>query len=161
MTSASSLYLFSFERAHSDPLAFIPLGVRFYLDRCGLRLSLAQWQGLPEADRAQLASVEPALDDASAAAFAALIDRCFSTSGSASSTDPVERQDPEGADLLAPAAVPETVVSQAAQHGIAGPTQTAWAGLSTGQRYALAKLARKARRSDDFALAMREFGIAG
>jgi hypothetical protein len=155
MTFAANPYLFSFERAHSDPLAFIPLGVRFYLDRCGLRLALAQWQALPEPQRARLASVEPAFDDAHASAFEALLTTVIAEG----SGDPIEKQAPESADELAPGAVPESVVSQAAQHGVVGPSQQAWAALSVGQRYALAKLARKARRSDDFASAMKEFGI--
>ena len=155
MTFASSPYLFSFERAHSDPLAFIPLGVRFYLDRCGLRLSLAQWQALPEAQRARLASVEPAFDPARAAVFEVALTEAVTAHG----VGPVERQDRESEDELAPEHVPGSVVSQAAQHGVDGLSQPAWAALSVGQRYALAKLARKARRSDDFAAAMTEFGI--
>lgn len=155
MNSASTPYLFSFERAHSDPLAFIPLGVRFYLDRRGLRLSLLQWQAMPESDRARLASIEPAFDDARASEFEALLVR----SVEAVSEDAVERQAPEGDEALAPDAVPASVVSQAAQHGVDGPSQPIWRALSVGQRYALTKLARKARRSDDFASAMTEFGI--
>ena len=155
MNFASTPYLFSFERAHSDPLAFIPLGVRFYLDRCGVRLSLLQWQALPEPDRARLASVEPEFDDGRASAFEALL----INSVEAVSEDALERQSPEDADALAPDAVPASVVSQAAQHGVDGPSQQAWRALTVGQRYALAKLARKARRSDDFASAMAEFGI--
>ncbi|HTJ94510.1 MAG TPA: nitrate reductase associated protein [Pararobbsia sp.] len=155
MNFASSPCLFSFERAHTDPLAFIPLGVRFYLDRCGLRLSLAQWQWLPEASRARLASIEPALGETSASAFGALLTALMADAPGG----PIERQTPEGADMLAPDRVPDAVVSQAAQHGVDGPSQQAWTALSVGQRYALAKLARKARRSDDFAAAMAEFGI--
>lgn len=155
MSSAPSPYLFSFERAHTEPLAFIPLGVRFYLDRCGLRLSLAQWQALPEADRAALASVEPAFDETRADAFAAQLEASLARA----SAGPVEQQTPEPSEALAPEPVPETVVAQAAQHGVTGPSQSAWARLSVGQRYALTKLARKARRSDDFAAAMNEFGL--
>ncbi len=155
MHSAANPYLFSFERAHSDPLAYIPLGVRFWLDRCGLRLTLAQWQALPEEDRVQLASAEPAFDEAHADAFAHLLDACVMRVGAGE----LECQVPETPQELTPGPVPDAVVSQAAQHGVDGPSQQAWEALSVGQRYALAKLARKARRSEDFAAAMAEFGI--
>jgi hypothetical protein len=157
MTFASSPYLFSFERAHSDPLAFIPLGVRFYLDLCGMRLTLAQWQALPEPRRAQLASLEPEFDAAKSSAFESLLTAAIADIAGGV----IERQAPEGADELAPGDVPESVISQAAQHGVDSRSLKAWSGLSVGQRYALTKLARKARRSDDFAAAMTEFGIKG
>ncbi|RKP58917.1 nitrate reductase associated protein [Pararobbsia silviterrae] len=155
MTYASSLYLFAFERAQPEPLAFMPLGVRFYLDRCGYRLSLAQWQALPEGDRATLARIEPAFDEASATAFARVLEPCVSHA----SIGPVETQACEDVETLAPAAVPDTVIAQAAQHGVDDIAQQAWSALTIGQRYALAKLARKARRSEDFGAAMTEFGL--
>ncbi|MEJ0002647.1 MAG: nitrate reductase associated protein [Pararobbsia sp.] len=156
MTSAPTPFLFSFEAAQAEPLAFIPLGVRFYLDRCGARLSLAQWQALPEADRAALASFEPALDEGAAWACEALLE----TLSQRHPIGTIERQPPSPVDELAPPVVPATVVSQAAQHGIDGPAQAPWDQLSVARRYALTKLARKARRSDDFAAAAREFGLA-
>lgn len=156
MTFAFQPFLFGFEAAQAEPLAFIPLGVRFYLDRCGARLSLAQWQTLPEDARASLAALEPALDDASARAFEDLLDLHARTHG----VGAVERQPAATTDELAPRKVPDSVVSQAAQHGLSGPSQSAWDGLSVARRYALAKLARKARRSDDFAAASREFGLS-
>jgi hypothetical protein len=155
MTFAFQPFLFAFEAAQAEPLAFIPLGVRFYLDRCGARLSLAQWQTLPEAARASLAALEPSHDDASARAFEDMLDRHVRTYGAGA----VERQPPATPEELSPRTVPESVLSQAALHGLSGPSQSAWDGLSVARRYALAKLARKARRSDDFAAASREFGL--
>jgi hypothetical protein len=155
MTFASRPYLFSFETAHAEPLAFIPLGVRFYLDRCGLRLSLAQWQALPEAARASLASPEPVLDGGAAQAFEALLEAHVGAHGGGA----VERQSPAAADELSPPVLPGSVISQAALHGLDGFSQAAWDRLSVAQRYALTKLARKARRSDDFAAAAHEFGL--
>jgi hypothetical protein len=156
MTFAFQPFLFGFEAAQAEPLAFIPLGARFYLDRCGARLSLAQWQSLPEAARASLAALEPALDDASARAFEDLLDRHARTHG----VGAVERQPPATPEELSPRVVPESVLSQAALHGLPGPSQSAWDCLSVARRYALAKLARKARRSDDFAAAASEFGLS-
>ena len=69
-------------------------------------------------------------------------------------------QPPATPEELCPRTLPESVLSQAAQHGLSGPSQSAWDGLSVARRYALAKLARKARRSDDFAAASSEFGLS-
>lgn len=48
--------LFEFERISSENFAYIPLCVRFHLDRTGLRISLDEWQQLPLDDRIALSS---------------------------------------------------------------------------------------------------------
>ena len=55
--------LFDFEVESSEDLTYIPMAVRFNLDRFGLRISLAQWQMLPKEDRKLLARF-PVEDDA-------------------------------------------------------------------------------------------------
>lgn len=47
--------LFDFELDSSENLTYIPMIVRFNLDRFGLRISLEQWQLLPLEDRKLLA----------------------------------------------------------------------------------------------------------
>lgn len=54
---------FGFEVESSDNLRFIPLAVRFNLDRFGMRITLDQWQQLPYDDRVLLARF-PVEDDA-------------------------------------------------------------------------------------------------
>src|ERR1700738_4968335 len=56
-------FLFDFEVLSSEDFKFIPMSVRFNLDRFGLRISLAQWQMLPYVDRVLLARF-PVDDDA-------------------------------------------------------------------------------------------------
>ncbi len=64
--------LFHYEVESSEDLTFIPMCVRFNLDRFGLRISLAQWQLLPYEDRRLLArfpvdedtEIEPNFDHA-------------------------------------------------------------------------------------------------
>ena len=64
--------LFRFEVDSSENLTYIPMCVRFNLDRFGLRISLAQWQLLPYEDRRLLAcfpvdedtQIEPNFDHA-------------------------------------------------------------------------------------------------
>src|ERR1700761_9767431 len=64
--------LFDFEVASSENFTFIPMSVRFNLDRFGLRITLEQWQQLPLEDRKLLArfpvdedtQIEPNFDHA-------------------------------------------------------------------------------------------------
>jgi hypothetical protein len=54
--------LFDFEIVSSENLTYIPMCVRFNLDRCGLHLTLDQWQVLPLADRVALVQMPLALE---------------------------------------------------------------------------------------------------
>jgi len=56
--------LFDFEIVSSENLTYIPMCVRFNLDRCGLHLTLDQWQALPHADRVALVQMPLALERA-------------------------------------------------------------------------------------------------
>ena len=64
--------LFNFEVESSENFTYIPMSVRFNLDRFGLRISLDQWQLLPIEDRKLLArfpvdedaQIEPNFDHA-------------------------------------------------------------------------------------------------
>jgi len=61
--------LFDFEIVSSENLTFIPMCVRFNLDRCGLHLTLEQWQALPHADRVALVQMPLALEGAHEVGF--------------------------------------------------------------------------------------------
>jgi hypothetical protein len=50
--------LFAFEREEFSNLNWIPMLIRYRLDRCGLKLSLKGWQKLPFAERARLLELE-------------------------------------------------------------------------------------------------------
>ncbi|MGA7815113.1 nitrate reductase associated protein, partial [Caballeronia sp.] len=54
--------LFRFEIESSENLRFIPLAVRFNLDRFGRRITLDQWQQLPLDDRELLARFPVEID---------------------------------------------------------------------------------------------------
>ncbi len=64
--------LFNFEVESSENFTYIPMSVRFNLDRFGLRITLEQWQLLPLEDRKLLArfpveedaEIEPNFDHA-------------------------------------------------------------------------------------------------
>lgn len=151
--------LFDFEVASSENLTFIPMAVRFNLDRAGRRISLAQWQRLPHEDRRLLARF-PVDDDASAEFAHALGEMLRTHMG-----EGLESFAESFAPDLAPAwrdvqKVPAGVLHQAQLAGVAAPGVDQWARLAPFPRYVLAKLSRKREPNHDFMPALREFGLA-
>lgn len=149
--------LFQFEVASSEDLTYIPMSVRFNLDRFGLRISLAQWQMLPYEDRKLLArfpveedaQIEPNFDHA-----------LFEMLRTHANVEP-EWFTPDAAPAWRETgAVPEGVLNQASLAGLAAPGIEQWAQLAPFKRYVLAKLSRKPEGNHDFLPAMREFGLA-
>jgi hypothetical protein len=149
--------LFRFEVESSENFTYIPMCVRFNLDRFGLRISLAQWQLLPLEDRRLLArfpvdedvSTEPNFDHA-----------LFEMLRTHANVEPewfAPEEAPAWRDL---SAVPGAIAHQAAMASLAAPGVDAWARLAPFQRYVLTKLARKPESNHDFAPAMHEFGLA-
>ena len=149
--------LFGFEVASSENLTFIPMSVRFNLDRFGLRISLAQWQLLPYEDRRLLACfpvgedtrIEPNFDHA-----------LFEMLRTHANVEPEWFSPDESPAWRDIAAVPEGVSRQAALAALPVPDVAQWAQLSPFKRYVLAKLSRKPEANHDFVPAMREFGLA-
>ncbi|SDV48155.1 nitrate reductase associated protein [Chitinasiproducens palmae] len=156
--------MFDFEVPSCDGLAFIPLSVRYHLDAGDRRISLAQWQALPMADRERLSDFpvpEAGHDAAATADCVACLDRALAAAGSAPALDEQSTASGTGVPGLgedAPAA-PESVCRQAALHGMAPPDEAAWRRLGRFQRYALLKLSRKDKPNHDFRAAMQEFGL--
>jgi hypothetical protein len=142
----------------SDNLRFIPLAVRFNLDRFGMRISLDQWQMLPHDDRVLLARF-PIEDEAGLEKnFDLALEEMLKTHANAAP----EKVEPDIDPVWAHAdAVPETVIRQSSLCGLSAPSLSKWAELERFQRYALAKLSRNTDKvNHDFLPAMREFGLA-
>ena len=148
--------LFDFERVSSENLTYMPMSVRFNLDRFGLRISLAQWQLLPHADRALLAQfpvdedaqIEPNFDHA-----------LFEMMRTHANVEP-EWFTPEGEPAWRnSAAVPDGLLTHCRLAGVSAPSLDRWAQLDPFKRYVLTKLTRKSEASHDFLPAMREFGL--
>jgi hypothetical protein len=137
--------LFDFEVESSEDLTYIPMAVRFNLDRFGLRVSLAQWQMLPHEDRKLLArfpveedaAIEPNFDHA-----------LFEMLRTHANVEP---------DWF----TPEDALHQASLASLHAPSADQWAQLDPFKRYVLAKLSRKPEANHDFVPAMKEFGLAG
>ncbi|MBN3724304.1 nitrate reductase associated protein [Burkholderia sp. Ac-20379] len=160
--------LFGFEIHSSEDFTYIPMIVRFHLDRCGLRISLDQWQQLPLDDRKRLARFpaaagadpdmtpdreNPEID----AGFGEALARMLHAQG----VDPAETFEPEPAPGWADrSAVPPALTAQCALAGLPAPSTAQWAALGPFERYVLAKLSRKPKLNHDFIPAMREFALA-
>src|ERR1700761_4968777 len=118
--------LFNFEVESSENLKFIPMVVRFNLDRFGLRISLEQWQMLPLEDRALLArfpvdediAIEPNFDHA-----------LFEMLRTHANVEPewfTPEDNPAWRDT---AAVPETIQNQASLANLPAPSVDQWSKL--------------------------------
>ncbi|MBW0449218.1 hypothetical protein EN871_20445 [bacterium M00.F.Ca.ET.228.01.1.1] len=150
--------LFDFEVESSENFTYIPMSVRFNLDRFGLRISLAQWQMLPLEDRkllarfpvAEDAEIEPNFDHA-----------LFEMLRTHANVEPEWFTPEEAPAWRNTDSVPDSVERQAKLAGLAAPSAARWAELDPFQRYVLAKLSRKQEINHDFIPAMKEFGAAG
>ncbi|CAB3757952.1 nitrate reductase associated protein [Paraburkholderia humisilvae] len=149
--------LFHFEVESSENLTFIPMCVRFNLDRFGLRISLAQWQMLPHEDRTLLArfpveedtAIEPNFDHA-----------LFEMMRTHANVEPDWFTPEDAPAWRAIDTVPDGVVHQANVAQLVAPSTEQWAQLEPFKRYVLAKLSRKPEGNHDFVPAMKEFGLA-
>jgi hypothetical protein len=150
--------LFEFEVESSDNLRFIPLAVRFNLDRFGLRISLNQWQMLPYDDRVLLARF-PLEDDAEIEPnFDHAVEEMLRTHANAAPEKISPDTDPVWSHTDA---LPESVIRQSSLCGVSAPSLSHWGQLDKFQRYALAKLSRRTGElNHDFLPAMKEFGLA-
>lgn len=168
MTLSDAPLLFGFEIDSSEDFTYIPMIVRFHLDRCGLRISLDQWQRLPLDDRRRLARFPVAAGAApdmapdrenpeAEAGFGEALARMLHAQGA----DAAETFEPEAAPGWADrAAVPPALAAQCALAGLPAPSTAQWAALGPFERYVLAKLSRKPKLNHDFIPAMREFALA-
>lgn len=148
--------LFDFEIVSSEDFKFMPMSVRFNLDRFGLRISLVQWQMLPYADRVLLArfpidedkEIEPNFDHALFEMMRTHAD--IEPDWFTPDSEPAWRNTD---------AVPDGVVNQCRIAGLPLPKAERWAALEPFKRYVLTKLSRKPEGNHDFVPAMREFGF--
>ncbi|WP_179403560.1 nitrate reductase associated protein [Burkholderia guangdongensis] len=148
--------LFNFEIESSEDFTYIPMIVRYNLDRFGLRISLEQWQMLPLEDRKLLARF-PADDDT---AIEPNFDHAlFEMMRTHANLEPSWFQPDDRPAWRSVDAVPEPLVEQSALAGLPALDVAQWGRLAPFQRYVLMKLSRKPKLNHDFLPAMREFGL--
>jgi hypothetical protein len=148
-------YFFRFESEQERSLSYIPMLVRMKLDTCGVKLSLGQWNRLPEAERRRLFEL-PCDDCDQARSYRELLSGLVSlyTGEVIRLLQPIEV--PAWLDLRS---VPAQVAGRAAELGFRQPSLEQWRSLSAPQRYALLKLTREGHESANYVPALREFAL--
>jgi hypothetical protein len=147
--------IFDFELDFGGSLRCIPMSVRMKLDEVGIKLSLKQWNRMPEPQRRQLVE-RPCGEAAEAAAYRQyLTDQIKSFTRSEVEFAPVNPL-PEWAD---PGVMPERIAAWARSLEVDPPSAAQWASLTPLQRFALFKLTRPGHSNENFLPAMREFAL--
>lgn len=138
--------LFDFESGYAGDLRFIPLSIRYRLDRIGLKLGLEAWRGLGLETRRRLLDAAVG-DGAGDATFRqALGEACLEWAVPA----------PASVPPLDPAAWSEAA-GPPRETGMDSRVSDGWRSLSDLRRYALFKLARSRREPEALARALGEF----
>jgi hypothetical protein len=155
--SEPSLYpgVFAFELDFSGTLRCIPMSVRLKLDQVGIKLSLKQWNKLPEDARRQLVEMPCDATTATESYKQYLLSLIETFTASSPELAPIDAS-PPWADA---AVVPERIVAWGRQLGVTPPSLEQWAALSPLQRFALFKLTRPGHSNENFIPAMREFSV--
>jgi hypothetical protein len=147
--------VFAFELDFGGTLRCIPMSVRLKLDQVGIKLSLKQWNKLPENERRQLVE-KPCRELPEVESYKkyliSLIEQYTSTPAELMPLD----DSPPWAD---PAVVPERIREWARHLDVASPSLEQWASLTALQRFALFKLTRPGHSNENFIPAMREFSV--
>jgi hypothetical protein len=151
---ADDARLFGFESELEANLTYIPMAVRFKLDKCGIKLSLTMWQLLPERRRREL--VRAPCDNATDAANYRQVLCSFvkQSIGDQPPSIPTAEHPPWADDDI-----PEQISRAAAALGFPPPSSARWCKLTPLQRFALIKLSREGRDHRNLGPALREFGL--
>ena len=147
--------IFGFEIDFAGTLHCIPMSVRMKLDQVGIKLSLKQWNRLPEPERQALID-RPCEGSARTGAYREFLVAAIE----AHTRSPVEYASVDASPPWADAsAVPARVVAWAQGLGVPPPSAAQWAALTPLQRFALFKLTRPGHSNENFIPAMREFSL--
>lgn len=147
--------LFAFELDFSGAMNCIPMGVRFKLDGCGVKLSLKQWNLFTQADRESLLKL-PCESGEQAQNYRAGLARLVEATGSGPLRELPLEAHPEWGQS---AQVPAQLIAYCEAQGLASVTLPQWSALTPLQRFVLIKLSHPDHRNKNFLPALREFGL--
>ena len=154
VSSGDDARLLGFESELEANLTYIPLAVRFKLDSCGIKLSLAVWQRLPEHKRRELLYL-PCQNEHDVASYrrvlCVLVKEC---SGDEPPSIPTAEH-----PLWATDDTPEQIARAATALGFPSPSSAQWRQLTPLQKFALVKLSRDGHEHRNLGAALREFGL--
>ncbi|NJK60017.1 MAG: nitrate reductase maturation protein NarM [Oscillatoriales cyanobacterium SM2_1_8] len=146
--------LFAFEADFATSLRCIPMGVRYNLDRCGVKLKLQHWLAFDVRPDRQVLVDLPCADPAEVAAYRdRLYDLVAATGLPAPAALPVPEVWPWEVATL-----PEEIAAKAQGMGLTVRGDR-WVHLSPLARFALLKLCRPSHENANFVPALREFGL--
>jgi len=148
--------IFDFELDFAGTLRCIPMIVRLKLDLCGIKLSLRQWSRFSRDEREAL-TYRPCGTAIEVPAYRAYLAWLIETRAGETPIDLPIDPSPDWADA---GRVPGRLVDHVRGLGLPAPTAAAWSRLTTLQRFTLIKLTRAGHDNDNFAPALREFGLA-
>ena len=150
-----SARIFKFETDFAGALYCIPMAVRRKLDRCGVKVSLKQWNRFPLEEREQLVAQGCETQD-EVEAYARSVVTLIETR----TQDAPQLVDKDaGLEWNDTAQVPARLIDYADDLEVHPPTLSQWAALTPLQRFALFKLTRPGHSNDNFLPAMKEFGL--
>ena len=146
--------LFGFESELEANLTYLPMAMRFKLDKCGIKLALAEWQQLPEQRRREPLRA-PCDDAASISSYRRVLRSVIKEStGSEPSTIATPEHPPWAENTI-----PEQVTTAAAATGLAMTSPGRWDTLTALEKFALIKLSRDGRDHRNLVPALRELGF--
>jgi hypothetical protein len=147
--------VFAFELDFGGTLRCIPMSVRMKLDQAGIKLSLKQWNKLPEDARRQLVA-KPCVENEQIELYRHYLLSLVETFTESSPELASVEASPPWTDV---AVVPARIVAWARQIDVAPPSPQQWRALTPLQRFALFKLTRPGHSNENFIPAMREFSV--
>ena len=141
---------FHFEEDIYCTLDCVPMTVRRKLDRIGLKVHLAQWQGLGQGERLAICHLPADQAEECEALRTFVVEVVKRTSGE----EPRDLAPEQRVAADPPQAAPASLVADAASAGMV-LTQSMWDRLDGDERYMLTKLGGP-EKGDKLAIALRE-----
>ncbi len=145
---------FDFEADFVDSLRCIPMGVRYKLDTCGIKLKLDQWHQFTLAERHDLVNWPCDTTDQVQAYRQRLRDLIWRHSQVQATDLSIDPHPP----WLDPTQIPSELTVKAQAAGVS-LSVSQWQNLTPLQRFALIKLSRPSHESRNFIPALQEFGL--
>jgi hypothetical protein len=145
--------IFAFEADFSGDLRCIPMAVRRKLDLAGVKLKLAHWHGLSEAERRDLLAWPDSPDELDRLRRWLLNRSADLPQGPARAIDP-----PPTAAWLRSEAIPDVLLESCQQLGVTLRADR-WSRLDELERFALVKLCHPGHEHRNLPRALEEFGL--
>lgn len=148
------IIFFEFENDFVESLKCVPMIVRYKLDTCMIKLTLAEWAKIKSATKKVLAYL-PCSSEEEIRQYGNFVSAVVSM---ITGSEPrlLNHVSDSWNDLTQ---VPDEVYDKAFEWSCPAPTLDQWAKLSTMQRFALVKLSRSGHEGKNFPVALREFGL--